>query len=519
MASKNNLIAVQLSLVFFVMASIICGVMGYLNYDDLKKVRAEVAGEKKKFEDERKARRYMEDEVAAIKTLIGHEYDDVGLDDDSANDEGPETVMRATRSDLKKYGSGLTARRDKQGILKDVQLPEAQFSATLERMRREIDRLGQERNQLQVELNKKQQAYRKIAPDKQKLIADAETKRIAAEKTLQNSIKTSDETLTKQNDEIKKTQDEIAKVRGEIEQEKEGSAKEIEQKEQRIVNLRTTNAQLNRKIEQATSINFVKPDGLIRWIDRGAGLVWINLGKADRLPERMNFLVYAKASPGVDRGEKDLKGSIEVTKIRDRHLAEARILEADFHRPIALGDFVYTPLWSPGRKEKFALAGRIDIDRDGRSDRKLVHDLIAANGSSVSTEIDDRGKRTGEPIDVNTKFLVIGEIPTAAGGGEEKQVASAYAAEWNRISQEARERGVRIVNLNDFLAYLDYKPKRRSRTPGGQTGAKNGGADKADGQGASTGKSSSAPGGRKRFGRQKSHGRIIKTFRGGKRGS
>ena len=519
MASKGSITAVHFSLVLFVMASMICGVMAYLNFDDLQKARAAEAAAKDKYKTARIARLEQQEHVQAVMEKIGHVYEDVGIDDDGSDADAPRTVIGQSRRDLKKHGNDLAARwvkpRTKDDNLEDVQLPDAEYSPTIARLYREIKDLERQFNQQQATLNSKQLAYQAIAADKQKLIDAANANRLAAEKAIQALITDTDEVLKAKNEQIKTLQGQIDKTRDDIEEAKVTLANEVKANEQRIVNLRETNAQLKVKIASSMDISFEKPDGIIRWVDRIDDLVWINVGEADKLPTRLHFFVYAKAAPGVRRAEKDLKGSIEVTRIHGQHLAQARILDFDMHEPIAKGDFIYTPLWSPGRIEKFALAGLIDIDRDGRSDRQQLHDLIAERSWSVLTEINDQGQRVGEPIDVDTKFLVIGgsPIPAEDAGDEEKKIAEAIARERKNMSDKAREHGVRIVSLNDFLAYLDYKPQRQLPTPGEGSGPESKPEAKDGGDGASTEKAPGAGGGIKRFGRQRPSGRTVKTFR------
>ena len=74
-------------------------------------------------------------------------------------------------------------------------------------------------------------------------------------------------------------------------------------------------------------------------------------------------------------------------------MAEARITRDRISDPIVKGDEIYTPLWSPGRKEKFAFVGLFDLDNDGINDRDVLHDLVAASGGEIVDEVDDKGVR------------------------------------------------------------------------------------------------------------------------------
>jgi hypothetical protein len=86
-------------------------------------------------------------------------------------------------------------------------------------------------------------------------------------------------------------------------------------------------------------------DGQVRWVDPIGKRVWISVGEADGVDRRTMFSVYKKTHSGVGRGTvkrgvqaEDFKGSIEVTRVMESHLSEARILTDDILPPIAKGD-------------------------------------------------------------------------------------------------------------------------------------------------------------------------------------
>ena len=51
------------------------------------------------------------------------------------------------------------------------------------------------------------------------------------------------------------------------------------------------------------------------------------------------------------------KGTIEVVRIIEAHLAEARIMDDDPSKPIMPGDQLFSAAWRPGHAEHFALVG------------------------------------------------------------------------------------------------------------------------------------------------------------------
>ena len=88
------------------------------------------------------------------------------------------------------------------------------------------------------------------------------------------------------------------------------------------------------------------------------------------------------------------------------HLAEARITSDRLSDPILPGDKLYTPLWSPGRKRHFALAGFFNIDGQPRGDNDLqkVLRLLRANGCDVDcyTKL---LKANGDEVESYAKYL------------------------------------------------------------------------------------------------------------------
>ena len=90
-------------------------------------------------------------------------------------------------------------------------------------------------------------------------------------------------------------------------------------------------------------------------------------------------------SPGIPT-EKP-KGSIELTQIGDQFSA-ARIVKTDNSiDPIRVGDIVYSAAWSPNQPMRFALVGKMDVNRDGRDDRQELRRMIEEAGGSVDFDL------------------------------------------------------------------------------------------------------------------------------------
>jgi hypothetical protein len=190
-------------------------------------------------------------------------------------------------------------------------------------------------------------------------------------------------------------------------------------------------------------------DGKIVKVDQRTRLAWIDRGVADGLRRQMTFSVYHAEDSNPLKGKR--KGKIEVVRLIEAHLAEVRIVDDDLSDLMISGDPIFSPTWEPGRAEHFALAGKIDIDKDGQNDFQRVRDLISLNGGIIDEEVDENDKKTGQ-MSINTKYLVLGDAPASEG-----KVSS-----YGDIQTEARALGVRIININEFLNYLGFKSEDRT---------------------------------------------------------
>ena len=105
------------------------------------------------------------------------------------------------------------------------------------------------------------------------------------------------------------------------------------------------------------------------------------------------------------------KGIVEVIRVIDGHLSEARIMDDDPSKPIMPGDQLFSIAWQPNHAEHFALVGLMDLDKDGVSDLDKVKDLITVNGGIVDAELKDDGNARG-PDDGRYPLSGPGEKPT-----------------------------------------------------------------------------------------------------------
>lgn len=458
-SSKGNITGVHFALMFFVMLSIILGVMTYIYFNEGREARTALAKQSKEASDQRTLAMNRDREITDLKNVLGVNYEAVG----SRDNPEPNTVIHALQSEMQKNGA---------------QLQPGQADAFLvhfQELRRRVDALSAERNQLEADLKNRNQELVALRREYQDDVDTADNALAQAHQDLQNVQKEKDETVAALRQDVERLQRNYSQVQQERDQLQQELARAIEEHKQRETNLVAQNDRLRDRYFEATDMEFEVADGQVHWVDHRAGTVWINLGQADNLNKRTTFSVYQKGTARVGGRKEDIKAKVEVTNILGPHLAEARVTSEDVYRPIAPGDPIYTPLWSANESQHFAVVGRIDFDGDGHSDREALHNLIANSGGKIVAEVDDEGEFSGSDLNERTKFLIVGdlgdlsELPSSGATAERQRNAiERIQEEHKKLTTQAREQGVRVVSLHAFLDWIGHANKKRVWRPGEQ---------------------------------------------------
>jgi hypothetical protein len=220
----------------------------------------------------------------------------------------------------------------------------------------------------------------------------------------------------------------------------------------RIEQLEIRYAKAVQKIRGFESGDFDVADGQIVRVDAGVGFAYVNLGSDDRLPSQISFSVF---SGDVDGGSRDRpKGRIEITKILGPHSSEARVIDEEHSDMILPGDVIYTPVWHRSKPRRFALAGPLDIDGDGSSDRQRVLSIISTAGGVVDEELRPDGTRQGA-MTLDTRYLVLGARPTARDASRE------YLDAYSELIRRAEDLHVQVLSLDKFVELVGYSSPNR----------------------------------------------------------
>lgn len=394
--------------------------------------------------------RNRENDLEAIKTVLGHAHTDVGRNDPA----NASTLLGAINDDIAKYGGPQAA----QNVTQTFKQLRTELNNALAKSK------GQEENVKQLD-----GTILALRNEYQQQVNTEQVARDTAERDKQAEQQRAVELTTAARSEIDTLRQENTGLRANLANETEARTRESKENKELLQKYVDINQKLQEKLDNVQSVSFERPDGHITNVDYVSGLVWIDLGEVDQLRVGTTFSIYQKDFYDVARDASHIKGAIEVTRILGPHLSEARITGDDLKRPITAGDLVHTPVWTPGQKLRVALAGyKIDIDNDGTSDRQYFHELVTAANGVIDNEILEDGTRKGTGIDEYTNFLVVADVPSPQDTTlqEEEALFTKIYEEVKKIKDEARTRGVRVISINDFLSYMGYKPSRRVWRPG-----------------------------------------------------
>jgi signal transduction histidine kinase len=344
-------------------------------------------------------------------------------------------IEQQFRQDMLQYGEGLPQEQQNYRTVC------ANLVATI---RQKNEALASADNRVKQTL---QELNAKVTELTQRLAA-AENAKKQAEDTLAQEIK-------KFNDErqrfVQKLQEDSQKI-NDLTQQLSQLQQDFQKREKSLLSTieaqETRLASLQREVRQLTQQTFEVPDGRIVAANQLERYVWINLGSAHGLRPQMLFGVYDAETTNVQYAKP--KGSIEVTRVQNANLAEARIVTDDPRNPILKNDLIYSPVWRGGAKVQFALAGFMDINNDGVSDRELIKHFILSNNGQIDAEVTDSGQLVGK-VTPGTRYLVLGEPPTEKDSQE-------YLANYSALQEESRKLGVEIVRVQDLLESMKWKP-------------------------------------------------------------
>jgi hypothetical protein len=159
------------------------------------------------------------------------------------------------------------------------------------------------------------------------------------------------------------------------------------------------------------------------------------------------------------------KASIEVTQILGPHRAQVRILDDILTDPIMKDDIIYSPIWKPGQKLRFALAAGMNLP-GAVAGAEAVRRLIESNGGVIDCwieeTVEDGEEHLKGALSDLTNYVVVNE---SAARNLDPDVAEIQEA----LLESARNRAIKKISLGDLLNRMNWKNVTPVHVFGAQT--------------------------------------------------
>ena len=249
--------------------------------------------------------------------------------------------------------------------------------------------------------------------------------------------------------------------------------------------IREKNIKMAEELADIKNPNIEHPAGKIISVDQRAGTAIVDIGDADGLLVRMMFSVYHSSMLGLsfhtapvgrdpvycDVCKREVargvtKASVEVMQILGPHRAEVRILDDILNDPIMPGDVVYSPIWRPGQKLRFALSAGMSLPGATiEAGTEAIIRLIEMNGGVIDCWINESAEEGEEPlqgfITDLTNFIVVNEKIAHV---LDPEVARAHQG----LVESAKNRAIKAISLEDLLSRLGWRNMTPVYTHGSQ---------------------------------------------------
>jgi hypothetical protein len=446
MASRESQ-GLQVALILFVMVTVVLAVTTYLYFRRAEENVQRYLAKAEEAKREKDTTMKLQFENQILKHILGHERKTEAelnsIKQGLGGNKQIEQILADYDKHMKMYGAGYGGQD-----LSYTTLPEHLITAINARNKNLVDADALAKNLERERENVRRAEAARAAKAEQSLAAvqsDA-----ASERETFNADRTR---ITEESAKIAAILPQknamITKTTSEAQAKQEEMARQLSQ----VSTLLESEKERRARLEQDLGFGdtYERPDGEVTLVNSRANTVWIDLGSADGIDRQMIFSVIDQKETGVTKSK--VKGRIEVTRVMDAHSAEARVLEDELANPIMKGDKIYSPSFRKGRKVRFALAGMMDMDKDGKSDQTQVKALITMNGGVVDAELLDDGSIAGT-LTGDTRFLVKGDRPTDKTN---QKLIDGFTA----MTGEATRLGIETITLDSLLDRMGYVPDRR----------------------------------------------------------
>jgi len=474
MAAANESQGLKIAVAAFVTLTVILAVTSYFLYSAYSKAEAQLESERDKLTKSQKAANDALGQFEDFKKLAGaraEEYDPAKAEvatffkktderignlantikaaidhAQAAGAQGPE--LEDAKAKVQTIVNSYRNEPNKNFISTQDRLVELLENVTLLNSEVSANYVGLKRSLESSNTNAKQQIdiQAKAASDSKADLEGEHSKHESERQTLLTKV----DQLQTDND---KKATEIANLQTQIRQSKEESDRKIEL-------ARNINRELRDRVEKQENV-LDKPDGHVTYVDLDRREVHVNVTRRQGARPQMKMTIFAANSPGVPTEQP--KGNIQLIQVGDDYSIARIDRQVSTIDPIRVGDIVYSAAWSPGDPMRFALIGKIDVNRDGRDDRQDLKRMIEDAGGVVDYDLPppEVGKQAGK-LTARIAWYVTDERSPLRDGFQTRSDASIAAQSLfekarGEAIKEARNEGIRPMDAGRLLAYLGYE--------------------------------------------------------------
>jgi hypothetical protein len=495
------------TLVFFVLATVILGVTTYLGFADQAANQAakdKAVKELKQMEDERAwyrfqarvLRSYMgkppagldvkdlarekgqfdkgqllyasnqgdKDEVAKFLKEV-----DQAMPWDASRDDSPKTTYPSRLEDKDKAYATLTRSADQ-----------------LKNQKEEAERMAKEKSD-ELDTEKKNynsklvQVDRKVEDDRKKDLGEIDRLKqlLNEENKKKEKVSTA---LADAGKDLEKATKDLKKLQGQL----SGSQKDykevrdkLEETGAKLALIASKHGEDLKAMEMATldakALQIIrswnKPWKITR-IDKKGTMPYINLGRSDGLTPQVTFSVHAQEPNG--SLNPNPKGTVEVVQVIDDNSARVRVTSVKDARlnPILEGDRLFNPTWDPTAQRHIALAGIVELGGEGVDNtddfRRMMEKQNVVLDAYIDTKDEKNPKVIGKGITTRTDYLVLAAPleSTNHPRSRERSYIQSYDRLYQDMKAKANANGVTLITLRKYLDMIGYRaPKVISSTP------------------------------------------------------
>ncbi|HUU85510.1 MAG TPA: hypothetical protein VM243_18580 [Phycisphaerae bacterium] len=198
-------------------------------------------------------------------------------------------------------------------------------------------------------------------------------------------------------------------------------------------------------------------DGQVLMAKPGEDVVYINLGRQDKVTRGMQFAVYS-GGVGIP-ADGSSKARIEIARIFES-ASECVVRETSGNEVILEGDIINNPIYDRARSLTFAVTGTFDFDGDGRDDPD--------GADKIKALIREWGGQVADAVTARVDFVVVGNPPrrptTMGDASPEAQERDALTRRLfeahNRTVETAQALSVPILPQGKLLYFLGYAARQ-----------------------------------------------------------